>query len=279
MRSNIAKKMMAVTLATSALSTFAPSITFAKEAQYTISENDESEMTEVLKSVFAKKVGNMQYKKTENKTDQKTKAEQSVTTYESAKYRIEVVGLDVNKFGDQEVTMYLTSKKASDKNIEGVVLSNEALQANNESTIVAADTGITVKHETVVNVNQQQSNSQTAPEQSQQAQVQSTATDFHQKIADAALAQVGVYQDCTMLASNSLAAVGINFHGWPEDYVSLGELTSEPVPGDIIVYSGHVAVYVGNGQAVHGGWLGNQTVVSSVECTNALIGFVHVTQA
>ena len=279
MRSNIAKKMMAVTLATSALSTFAPSITFAKEAQYTVSENDKSEMTEVLKSVFSKKVGNMQYKKTENKTDQKTKAEQSVTTYESAKYRIEVVGLDVNKSGDQEVTMYLTSKKASDKNSEGVVLSNEALQANNESTIVAADTGITVKHETVVNVNQQQSNSQTAPEQSQQAQVQSTATDFHQKIADAALAQVGVYQDCTMLASNSLAAVGINFHGWPEDYLSLGELTSEPVPGDIIVYSGHVAVYVGNGQAVHGGWLGNQTVVSSVECTNALIGFVHVTQA
>jgi hypothetical protein len=279
MRSNIAKKMMAVTLATSTLSTFAPSITFAKEAQYTISENDESEMTEVLKNVFSKKVGNMQYKKTENKTDQKTKAEQSVTTYESAKYRIEVVGLDVNKSGDQEVTMYLTSKKASDKNSEGVVLSNEALQANNESTIVAADTGITVKHETVVNVNQQQSNSQTAPEQSQQAQVQSTSTDFHQKIADAALAQVGVYQDCTMLASNSLAAVGINFHGWPEDYLSLGELTSEPVPGDIIVYSGHVAVYVGNGQAVHGGWLGNQTVVSSVECTNALIGFVHVTQA
>ena len=103
MRSNIAKKMMAVTLATSTLSTFAPSITFAKEAQYTISENDESEMTEVLKSVFSKKVGNMQYKKTENKTDQKTKAEQSVTTYESAKYRIEVVGLDVNKSGDQEM--------------------------------------------------------------------------------------------------------------------------------------------------------------------------------
>ena len=79
-----------------------------------------------------------------------------------------------------------------------------------------------------------------------------------------------------MLVTNSLAAVGINFHGWPEDYLSLGTLTSNPVPGDIIVYSGHVAIYVGNGQAIHGGWLGNRTVLASVNCGNALIGYVHI---
>lgn len=95
-------------------------------------------------------------------------------------------------------------------------------------------------------------------------------------IAAAAIAQVGVSQDCTMLVTNSLRAVGINFHGWPEEYLSLGTLTSTPVPGDICVYSGHVAIYIGNGQAVHGGWDGYTTVITSVSCSNAFIGYVHV---
>lgn len=95
-------------------------------------------------------------------------------------------------------------------------------------------------------------------------------------IAAAALNQVGASQDCTMLVTNALAAVGINFHGSPEQYLSLGRITSSPVAGDIIVYSGHVAIYLGNGQAVHGGWLGNQTVVGPVSCGNALIAYVHV---
>lgn len=88
-------------------------------------------------------------------------------------------------------------------------------------------------------------------------------------IASAALAQVGVNQDCTALATNALASRGIYFHGWPADYMSLGSITSNPQPGDLIYYDNagagvpHIAVYVGNGQAVHGGWLGGQTVVSS----------------
>ena len=95
-------------------------------------------------------------------------------------------------------------------------------------------------------------------------------------IAAAALSQIGVTQDCTSLVSNSLAAAGIYYHGWPEGYLSLGTLTSSPVPGDIIVYIGHVAIYIGNGQAVHGGWDGYTTKVSSVSCANALIGYVHI---
>lgn len=102
--------------------------------------------------------------------------------------------------------------------------------------------------------------------------------NFYDKIAQAALAQLGVYQDCTMLVTNSLKAVGINFHSGPAGYLSLGEVTNDPVPGDIIVYSGHVAIYIGDGKAVHGGWLGNQTVVSTVECTNPFIAFVHVSK-
>ena len=83
-------------------------------------------------------------------------------------------------------------------------------------------------------------------------------------IAAAAYAQLGVAQDCTALASNALAAVGIHFHGWPADYLSLGRTVSaaEAQPGDLIYYQNggmgmaHIAVYVGNGMAVHGGWNG-----------------------
>ncbi len=90
-------------------------------------------------------------------------------------------------------------------------------------------------------------------------------------ILSAAYAQLGVMQDCTMLVTNSLAAVGINFHDWPAGYLSLGRTVSaaEAQPGDLLYYAdggsgmAHVAVYAGNGQAVHGGYNGNQTVVFS----------------
>ncbi|QMS56560.1 C40 family peptidase [Kocuria varians] len=87
-------------------------------------------------------------------------------------------------------------------------------------------------------------------------------------ILGAAQGQIGVNQDCTALVSNSLKAVGINFHGWPADYKSLGTAVSadRARAGDIAYYAdggagvAHVAIYAGNGQAVHGGWNGNQTV-------------------
>jgi len=44
----------------------------------------------------------------------------------------------------------------------------------------------------------------------------------------------------------------------------------------LIIYSGHIAIYVGDGMAVHGGWMGYTTVLSTVECTNPLIGYIHV---
>ena len=100
-------------------------------------------------------------------------------------------------------------------------------------------------------------------------------TSAYDRIAQAALAQLGVNQDCTMLVTNSLKAVGINFHGAPEKYLQLGPMTDNPVPGDIIVYSGHVAIYIGDGMAVHGGWNGYTTAIFTVECSTPLIGFVH----
>jgi peptidoglycan DL-endopeptidase CwlO len=91
-------------------------------------------------------------------------------------------------------------------------------------------------------------------------------------IAAAAYAQIGVGQDCTALATNALAAAGINYHGWPAGYLSLGRTVSaaEAQPGDLAYYKNggaglaHIAVYVGNGMAVHGGWNGGTTSLQSV---------------
>ena len=83
-------------------------------------------------------------------------------------------------------------------------------------------------------------------------------------------AAMNAQTDCTMLATNSLRAAGINFHGWPMDYMKLGTVTSNPQPGDLVLYASngfgqqHIAVYIGNGQAVHGGWNGMGTTIFSV---------------
>lgn len=103
------------------------------------------------------------------------------------------------------------------------------------------------------------------------ATTQADSSNKGAAIYQAALAQLGRYQDCTMLVTNALKAVGINFHDWPVGYMSLGTVVpaSQAQPGDLVYYANggtglaHIGVYAGNGQAVHGGWLGNQTVLNS----------------
>ena len=86
-------------------------------------------------------------------------------------------------------------------------------------------------------------------------------------IANAALAQLGVNQDCTALVENSLRAVGIpagDLGTQVYEYTALGGTvvsSGDYAPGDILVFPGqHVGVYIGNGQAVHGGWGGTTRV-------------------
>lgn len=100
-------------------------------------------------------------------------------------------------------------------------------------------------------------------------------------IASAALAQLGVSQDCTALVTNALSAAGIHHHGWPVSYMALGTPTSNPVPGDLIYYANggmgmaHIAVYIGNGQAVHGGWNGGTTVIAPANVGSGPV-YIHV---
>ena len=103
------------------------------------------------------------------------------------------------------------------------------------------------------------------------ATTQAASSNKGAAIYQAALAQLGRYQDCTMLVTNALKAVGINFHDWPAGYMRLGTVVpaSQAQPGDLVYYANgglgaaHIEVYAGNGQAVHGGWLGNQRAHNS----------------
>ncbi|MGQ1798193.1 C40 family peptidase [Kocuria oceani] len=113
---------------------------------------------------------------------------------------------------------------------------------------------------------------QAAPAAERTVTPQSSASGKGATISSAALGQLGVGQDCTALVTNALRAAGINHHGWPASYLSLGTQVSagQAKPGDLVYYadggmgSAHIGVYIGGGKAVHGGWNGGTTVIDSV---------------
>lgn len=82
----------------------------------------------------------------------------------------------------------------------------------------------------------------------------------------AALAQVGDYQDCTAVVERALRAIGYSVGDLGTltgQYTPYGKLVTSGgyAPGDILIWPGnHVAIYIGNGQAVHGGWNGSTVV-------------------
>lgn len=103
-------------------------------------------------------------------------------------------------------------------------------------------------------------------------------------IANAALAQIGVAQDCTALVRRSIAAAGLTYTGMA-NLGSLGPVIpmSAAEPGDIIYYadggtgSAHIAIYIGGGRAVHGGWSGYNTVVAGVNIGGSAPVFYDIT--
>ena len=287
------KLVQAVASLIIATSSFASVTTVsAKEntRDYKIEYQDADSMKSVFTKELHKKYANVKFKK----------KKKNISVYESKNYQVKVKDLDVDTIGKQTVSIEGKNKKTNEKaNVKVDVKVQDTI-----APVITCEDSITVDQNASFDINNYVSlNEEGTVELTNKVDTTNVGAitttiqakdkagnvskknitinvekDFYQRIADAALAQVGVNQDCTMLVTNSLAAVGINFHGTPTAYLSLGELTNNPVPGDICVYQGHVALYIGNGQAVHGGWLGCQTVVSTVECTNAFIGYVHVSR-
>ncbi|MEO3933477.1 NlpC/P60 family protein [Micrococcaceae bacterium Sec7.4] len=72
-----------------------------------------------------------------------------------------------------------------------------------------------------------------------------------------AYGQIGITQDCTAMVEKALNAAGIPVGDiGPQAFMNYGKVVGDPQPGDIIVQSGHVAIYAGNGQAISGGMNG-----------------------
>ncbi|WP_258059992.1 LysM peptidoglycan-binding domain-containing C40 family peptidase [Arthrobacter sp. ZGTC212] len=87
---------------------------------------------------------------------------------------------------------------------------------------------------------------------------------------NSAYAQMGAAQDCTVLVEVALRAAGYSVGDLaPAQLAAYGTPVSDPQPGDIIYYAdggmglAHIAIYIGDGQAIHSGWNGNQTVQQS----------------
>jgi cell wall-associated NlpC family hydrolase len=83
----------------------------------------------------------------------------------------------------------------------------------------------------------------------------------------AARAQIGVRQDCTAMVENALRMLGYSVGDLsPMGFALFGTRIdpSQAQPGDIMMRGSHVAVYAGNGVAVHGGF-GGSTVETSTD--------------
>lgn len=176
--------------------------------------------------------------------------------------------------GTEKVTEVVTKSN-------GAVVSTKVLSAKTvkapESAVVLR--GTKAKETPATQSSNSSSNSSSSRSSSSRSSAGSSSSGYSANgntVLSAAYSQLGVGQDCTSLVSNSLAAAGIYFHGWPQQYASLGSWTSNPVPGDIVIYDTHVAIYAGGGTAVHGGWNGGTTGVGPVYCSANLMGYIHI---
>jgi cell wall-associated NlpC family hydrolase len=94
----------------------------------------------------------------------------------------------------------------------------------------------------------------------------------------AAYAQLGMSQDCTALVEKALGAAGIPVGDLaPMQFMNYGRVVSDPQPGDMVVQSGHVAIYAGDGNVISSGINGNQTAVHPLSwlTANGSVTFVR----
>ena len=94
----------------------------------------------------------------------------------------------------------------------------------------------------------------------------------------AAYSQIGITQDCTAMVEKALGAAGIPVGDLgPQQFMNYGKVVGDPQPGDMIVQSGHVAIYAGNGQVISGGMNGsNQTISHPLSWLTATGGVTFV---
>ncbi|MEV7604199.1 NlpC/P60 family protein [Paenarthrobacter sp. NPDC089322] len=110
----------------------------------------------------------------------------------------------------------------------------------------------------------------TAPAPAAPAAAAPAAGGVNAAMVASAYAQIGIFQDCTAMVEKALGSAGIPVGDLgPMQFMNYGKVVSDPQPGDMIVQSGHVAIYIGNGQAISGGINGNQTGIHPISWLTA----------
>ncbi|MFD5277993.1 LysM peptidoglycan-binding domain-containing protein [Pseudarthrobacter sp. NPDC058362] len=97
------------------------------------------------------------------------------------------------------------------------------------------------------------------------APAETTGTGTGAAILASAYSQIGISQDCTAMVETALRSVGKSVGDLaPTQFFQYGTVVSTPAPGDLVITSGHVGVYAGDGQVVSGGIDGYKTDVHSL---------------
>lgn len=169
-----------------------------------------------------------------------------------AKYFYENENKNVKSIGNlfEVVQEYKDLKKETSEQIE----TRETIIENARETITELET----KNETITN--EKTSLETTINEKQNEYNAEKLKEDRVNTIINAAYSQVGVPYvwggttpnvglDCSGLTQYCYAQAGINIPRLAEDQ-SRGTVVSNPQPGDIVAYSYHVGIYLGNGMMI-----------------------------
>ena len=113
-----------------------------------------------------------------------------------------------------------------------------------------------------------------APEETVTPAPEQTASSLGDRISSSAQELVGVTDGlwCTQVVQQALANAGVSdaYQLWPDQYVGVyGYYTDSPQAGDLLYYNNggrgidHIAIYIGNGMAVHGNYNGKTVIASA----------------
>ena len=115
-----------------------------------------------------------------------------------------------------------------------------------------------------------------APEETVAPAPEQTASSLGDRISSSAQELVGVTDGlwCTQVVQQALANAGVSdaYQLWPDQYQGVyGYYTDSPLAGDLIYYNNggrgvdHIAIYIGNGQAVHGNYNGKTVIADAYQ--------------
>ena len=224
-------------------------------------------------------------------------SEEETKTVTLSNVETEVVSTDVKAVVDETNTDNQAQVVSLDTETSGTtevntLPSQDVVTPSQSETTPAQDNQTTVDQNT--NTVDQNTNTQ---DQTTVDQIvtPSTDTSYQQRIADAALAQVGQHKWCTDVATDAVNAAGGQQIGtyWPSGYMNIGTVftdRSQLIAGDLVYYQNdgnagsagvvvpdHVAVYVGDNTVVNGGWnYGPNVATSDIDTPSGTQYYIRV---